>query len=339
MKASKGEWFSLNWDLTDYGDPLCYEQYEECPRFLYAEEESSQIESEALNNFYRLRLTSISLTEVFITGDHGIKLPTHYRVGEFMPGDRPTYDEWLSKYHKLKTEIAEHARDKEALNQKSIYLEYTAKIIRHDMHSGINTYIPRGFSGLMRKLPEDVIKKYKLQGSLKLLESGIDHARKVYKDVYSFTNLVKDRPSFDLEECNLKEIIFEYIKDTPYFKHVHISDLISTKVNRHLFCAAINNFIVNGIKYNNSENKEVKIYMKNNFEMYIEDNGNGLTRKEFYNFSRPYIKNIEEGVGFGINISCAILEEHGFYADCEKTDSGSIIKINFQMDSKKSIII
>ena len=147
MRAKKGDWFSLNWDLTDYYNPICFEQYDACPRFLYADKDSNQIESEIINKFDRIRLSGIFLTEVFITDEAGNKLPTHYRPNEFMPGDRSTYDEWIKKYHRVNFYIAERARDKEKLNQKKIYLDYTAKILRHDMHSGINTYIPRGIKG------------------------------------------------------------------------------------------------------------------------------------------------------------------------------------------------
>ena len=77
MRARKGEWFSLEWDITDFYDPISYEQYDLSPRFIYAEEDSKQIESEIINKFSRLRLTSIFLTTVFITNENGIKFPTH----------------------------------------------------------------------------------------------------------------------------------------------------------------------------------------------------------------------------------------------------------------------
>ena len=69
MRAKKGDWFSLNWDLTDYYDPICFEQYDACPRFIYANEDSKQIESEIINKFDRIRLSGIFLTEVFITDE------------------------------------------------------------------------------------------------------------------------------------------------------------------------------------------------------------------------------------------------------------------------------
>ena len=39
------------------------------------------------------------------------------------------------------------------INKKNSYLEHAARIIRHDMHSGINTYMPRGISSL---IPEQI---------------------------------------------------------------------------------------------------------------------------------------------------------------------------------------
>ena len=65
---------------------------------------------------------------------------------------------------KLATDITERVNaEKKVLEvlkeveKKNTYLEHAAKILRHDMHSGINTYIPRGVSSLERRLrPEDI---------------------------------------------------------------------------------------------------------------------------------------------------------------------------------------
>ena len=48
------------------------------------------------------------------------------------------------------------------INTKNTYLEHAARIIRHDMHSGINTYIPRGISSLEKRLTPDDIKTLKI---------------------------------------------------------------------------------------------------------------------------------------------------------------------------------
>ena len=338
MKARKGEWFSLDWDIIDFADPVSYEQYDLCPRFIYAEDDSGQIESEIINKFNRLRLVSIHLTIVFITNNEGIKFPTHYIQDKFMPGDRPSYDAWLNKYHNSNFKIAQSIKDKEIISQKNIYLEHAAKIIRHDMHSGINTYIPRGYKSLVRRMPEHIVKEYRLGSSLKLLSEGIEHAQRVYGGVYAFTNLVKENSVLEKEEVDLFNILVDYISGTAYSDQVVIEDLPTKSVNPSLFCTAINNFVKNGLKYNDSDTKFVKIYMESKDIICIEDNGRGLSKDEFLLYSKPYIRKEnqkEPGSGLGLNIANSILKEHGFSICCEKISTGTIIRINLDENANK----
>src|SRR6056300_2003611 len=72
------------------------------------------------------------------------------------------------------------------LKKKNIYLEHAAKIIRHDMHSGINTYLPRGIKSLKRRISDDTIKDLKITAPLQLIQDGLHHAQKVYAGVYEF---------------------------------------------------------------------------------------------------------------------------------------------------------
>lgn len=337
MRAKKGDWFSLNWDLTDYADPICFEQYDACPRFIYAEEDSSQIESEIINKFDRIRLTGIMVTEVFITDQSGVKFPTHYKPNEFMPGDRPSYDEWLKKYHSINFYIAERVKDKERINQKNIYLDYTSKILRHDMHSGINTYIPRGIKGLVRRLPEEVIKKYSLEGSIKMLQEGIAHTQKVYSGVLSFTNLVRKESSLSRENCNLENLIKENLSGTAFYDKVDVSDLGSFFVDKTLFSIAILNLIKGGLKFNDSKEKKVSIYSKNK-SIYIQDNGIGLSKKDFLEYCKPFMSGLDESYkGLDLNIAVSIIESHGFSIEPIASNFGTLFEIN--TNPKKDIVI
>ena len=338
MHAKKGEWFSLRWDVLGDYNKDSHEQFQNVPKFLYAEEDSLQVESAVINEFYKLRLTEISLTSVYVTSQHGIRVPTHYTIGEFMPGDNEKYDKWLAEYHNINFEISQYVKNKEALNQKNIYLEHAAKIIRHDMHSGINTYIPRGFKSLERKLPEEVIKKLKLDTSLKLLSEGIDHAQRVYQGVYAFTNLVKYNSTLEKANYDLKKEIMTYLRGTAYSDQVIVEDLIKFNVNSSLFCTAIDNLIRNGLKYNDSPTKWVKIYMEDDDTICVEDNGRGLSRKDFLFYCQPYMRNVSQseiGSGLGLNIAAAIFTEHGFAIDPDKTKTGTTMRINLYANNKK----
>jgi K+-sensing histidine kinase KdpD len=226
--------------------------------------------------------------------------------------------------------LIKKASTEKELDKKNIYLEHAAKIIRHDMHSGINTYIPRGISSLTRRLNDQAIEDLKLGAPLKLLSEGLKHAQKVYSGVYEFTNLVKQGQTLNKKECNIHDILKDYLDLTSYKDQVLISeDLPTVEVNEPLFCTAVDNLIRNGLKYNDSPTKYVKIYREGD-DIIIEDNGRGITNDEFIELSKPYKRKEgqkESGTGLGLNICIAILGEHGFEVTAEKLDNGTKIKI------------
>jgi len=244
----------------------------------------------------------------------------------FMPPFAKVVQEFLVNKAKIRKELGD----------KNVYLEHAAKIIRHDMHSGINTYIPRGIKSLKRRLTEEQIKELKITAPLKLVEDGLHHARKVYSGVYEFTNLFKENAQMSKTECNIKEILEDYLKLTAYRNQVILDDNLPTglMVNEALFCTAIDNLIRNGLKYNDSGTKWVKIYYEGNYHsgshICIEDNGRGLTMDEFIELSKPYVRKEgqkESGTGLGLNICLSILKEHGFSVWAEKQKQGTKIKI------------
>jgi PAS domain S-box-containing protein len=244
----------------------------------------------------------------------------------------PVFDENGKPYKimKIATDVTESYNQRMEIEKKNTYLEHAAKILRHDMHSGINTYIPRGLSSLERRLSEDQIKELKLEAPLKMIKEGLRHTQKVYKGVYEFTNLVKKDAVLNRTECNLKDILEDYLSATAYRPQVNISDVGLLSINEALFCTALDNLIRNGLKYNDSNNKMVKIY-KIDDTLYVEDNGRGLSSEEFKFLSQPYTRKegqIESGTGLGLNICISILKEHKFSVSCDKLPGvGSQIKI------------
>lgn len=236
------------------------------------------------------------------------------------------------KVMKIATDVTSQHEAEELVNQKNSYLEHAAKILRHDMHSGINTYMPRGLTSLKRRITDEDIKSLKIQAPLKMLEEGLRHTQKVYSGVKEFTNLVKEDAQLDKAMCNLTEILTEYLKSTSYIKQVKIGLLPSVLVNEPLFCTAIDNLIRNGLKYNDSSTKIVSIYMQDNNHLCVEDNGRGMSQQEFVEYSKPYTRKSgqsEQGSGLGLNICLAILKEHGFTIRADKQEHGTklLIKI------------
>jgi len=232
-------------------------------------------------------------------------------------------------YISVRQDVTEIIKAKNEIDKKNAYLEHAAKILRHDMHSGINTYIPRGISSLERRLTPDLISEYKLEFPIKMLREGLSHTQKVYRGVYEFTNLVKQNTELTKALYNLKEILDDFLRTTAYKDQVIISDLPTIFVNDSLFCTAIDNLIRNGLKYNDSDTKWIKIYMENDY-LIVQDNGRGMDCNEFEYLSKPYTRKegqTESGSGLGLNICIEILKIHGFSVSCERLQTGTKLKI------------
>ena len=100
------------------------------------------------------------------------------------------------------------------ITKKNTYIEHAARIIRHDMHSGINTYIPRGINSLEKRLSDEEAKKLKIDGPIKMIKEGLNHTQKIYKSVYEFTNLIKQNVVLEKKKVNLKELLNSYLLNT-----------------------------------------------------------------------------------------------------------------------------
>jgi len=253
-----------------------------------------------------------------------------YYVDTYIKGDFDDDGKFLG-FMSIRQDVTGILTAKIELEKKNTYLEHAAKIIRHDMHSGINTYIPRGITSLERRLKPEDIEKLKIEAPMKMIKEGLRHTQKVYKGVYEFTNLVKKDATLNKNLCSIKHILKDYLSSTAYVSQVILDDTLPTlEVNEPLFCTAIDNLIRNGLKYNDSDTKFVKVYSENPNEIIIEDNGRGLSQEDFINLSKPYTRKEgqkETGTGLGLNICVAILEEHGFKITSEKLEIGTKIRI------------
>jgi signal transduction histidine kinase len=220
----------------------------------------------------------------------------------------------------IKVKDGEIERQLADINKKNTYLEYAARIIRHDMHSGINTYMPRGLSGLQKRITPEIIAELKIGSSIQMIQEGLLHTQKVYKNVYEFTNLVKVKSEFNKVEIDAKISLEKYLSSTSYSKQVKILDLGTLLANEQLLCNAIDNLIKNGLKYNDHTIRTIKIYKLKDF-IIVEDNGKGLTSQKFEEYVKRGV-DIEAETGLGLGIAKAIIEEHGFKLSCEEIPSG-----------------
>jgi K+-sensing histidine kinase KdpD len=203
------------------------------------------------------------------------------------------------------------------------------------MHSGINTYMPRGVKALERRLARapETVDALSLDMPMKLIKDGLHHTQKVYAGVKEFTNLVKQGVELERQDLCLSELLEDYLRTTAYKSQVRIAELPVVSVNGPLFCTAIDNLIRNGLKYNDSPTKVVDVYLHKDGSLAIKDNGRGMSNRDFEEYSKPYVRKhgqVESGSGLGLNICIAILREHGFGVSCQKLKPcGTLIKVSF----------
>ena len=121
------------------------------------------------------------LRKGFVKSGEFKRVGKHYRefwiYGNYNPIKNP-YGE-VYRILKIATDITDKKLIEVEIHKKNGYLEHAAKILRHDMHSGINTYIPRGLSSLKRRLTEENIKDLKIGSPLKMISEGLIHTQKV----------------------------------------------------------------------------------------------------------------------------------------------------------------
>ncbi len=236
---------------------------------------------------------------------------------------------------KVARDVTDHIKDRYELKKKNTYLEHAAKILRHDMHSGINIYIPRGVRSLERRLTQcpEVVESLNLDMPLRLIKEGLTHTQRVYSGVKEFTNLVKTDAVLEKKTHALDHILSEHLSTTAYRSQVVIESLPSAQVNASLFCTAIDNLIRNGLKYNDSSTKMVKVTSNRPDQILIIDNGRGMNAQDFEMYSKPYTRKPdqqESGTGLGLSICLAILHEHGFRVSCTlNPDGGTILTVSF----------
>lgn len=237
----------------------------------------------------------------------------------------------ITLYQLKKKDLLQEIIFRTELHRREIYLKYAAQIIRHDMNSGINIYIPRGINMLNTAFKTGNTDKIK--DSIKLISAGSRHSQNVYKAVREFTEIFKNPGStLHFKTENLTETLNRFFNETHYHNLIEIQDLGFADINCNLFTIAIDNLVRNGLTYNDSLNKKVTIFRENN-SLYIKDNGRGLTEEDFLLYSKPYARKSdqnEDGDGLGLAITIIILNEHNFKLNLIPCQDGTMFEIKME---------
>ncbi len=159
-----------------------------------------------------------------------------------------------------------------------------------------------------------------------------DLARKLTEDIDEMEKMLNEYLQFtsssyaDKDEMfNLSQLIDEIIKK---YNNKNILQNLVPRIyvngRKNLINRCLNNLIDNALKY--ADKIEINLYKKNtNLYITIDDNGPGISSKEYINVFKPFYK-IDKGraeskssVGLGLSIASDIVRSHGGNIKLEKS--------------------
>tara|TARA_B100000941_G_scaffold277413_1_gene240884 strand:- start:416 stop:1729 length:1314 start_codon:yes stop_codon:yes gene_type:complete len=159
------------------------------------------------------------------------------------------------------------------------------------------------------------------------LSYDVDEMEKMLNEYLQFakTGAEEKTEIFNLSDL-VENIINKYNNKNIIYKN---SEKIIFEGRKELLKRCINNFIDNSLKYGEIINIKLK-KVKNNLNLIIEDDGPGISKKEYENVFKPFYK-IDKGrsdtknsVGLGLSISSDIIRSHGGLIKLGKSRLGGL---------------
>ena len=206
------------------------------------------------------------------------------------------------------------------LEKKNEELEKLTYIVSHDLKAPLRNI--GSFAGLMEKKIEkndlDAVKSYN-----RIISKSVERMSTIVSDLLTFGKI--EQVDNKLVETHVPSIIKDII-DVNYSSELYSNvrftisddfpDVITCDYNK--ISLIIQNLIGNGIKYNDSTIKFIRIYYSSTEEYHkilIQDNGIGISEKYkekiFEMFSRLHSSSKYDGTGIGLSICKKIAKKHG----------------------------
>lgn len=213
------------------------------------------------------------------------------------------------------------------LEQSNQELDRFAYIISHDLKEPIRGMTV--YAELVSKQNQNTLDQ-KSQEKLNTISKLGQKAALMLSQILEYSR--SGRVADAYQETNLDNVIEDVIFSLQIFLNEHNAKVVIPQQLPSIICDRVRvgevfkNFITNGVKYNNKEEKNIEIGYKRDEEnhlitFYVQDNGDGIEEKYFESifeiFSR--INNDDKGTGVGLSLVSKIIKNHNGEIKVEST--------------------
>ena len=217
----------------------------------------------------------------------------------------------------------------EALERSNQSLEEFAHIVAHDLKSPLRSIT--GYVSLLKRRTKGLLDENALE-FIDLTIDSVKQMERLINDLLDFAK-VEYKPIEHFEEVDLNDVIGMSIQNLQHYMNetteIICEVLPVLQADELQLSQLFQNLIENGLKYNKSENRFVKIEVEkrdHEIEISILDNGIGIPVEHraqvFEVFQRLHHKNEFSGTGIGLSICKKIVENHGGKIWIETPKSG-----------------
>ena len=180
---------------------------------------------------------------------------------------------------------------------------------RSEMLSGISHDLRTPLTRLKLQLAMTDKKDYS-----KKMASDIDEMEKMLNDYLQYA---KSQSEEDYVEIDINELVLDILRNFDSSKYEYkIIEKIKIYGRKNLLRRSLSNIVENGLSYGDKIYVEIKKSVGNAI-VTIQDNGPGLSKKEYENVFKPFYRVDKSrslnrsGVGLGLSISQDIVKSHG----------------------------
>lgn len=233
-------------------------------------------------------------------------------------------------YETGKNILQVHLTFKKLQQEKQIRLSLFK--ITHEIKNPIA--VCKGYLDMLNVKDSLQVEKY-----IPIIKSEIERLLSLLQD---FLLINKNNMDLDIMDLNmLVEDTIEKMQDLINKKNIKLSlNVIEDEVFINGDYNRLNQVLMNIIKNSieaipNDSNGEIKVYTKikkNKYILFIEDNGEGMTKETLQKMKEPFFTTKKRGSGLGVSLIYEIVEAHGGKIEYEtEYGKGTTVKLEFPL--------